>query len=74
MDAKEEGILLGELKGFKDSMTRQVDSIALDISGMRTQIAALNQFKWKVTGIMATLTVLVNAGFHVAKLYFEHKK
>lgn len=48
MDAKEEGIILGELKAFKDSAMDRLDKI-------ETKVDSLDKFKIKVTIIMAMI-------------------
>ena len=74
MDAKEEGILLGELKGFKESTLRELGGLRTDIAGIKAQVEALNKFKWKVTGIMAALVFTFEGAFQVARLIIEQKK
>lgn len=74
MDAKEEGILLGELKGFKESTLRELSFQNKELSAIKTQVEALNKFKWKVTGVMASIVFLFEGAFQVARFLIEHKK
>ena len=74
MDAKEEGIILGELKGFKEASLRQMDQMQKDIVDIRTQVGALNKWKWKVTGVMASIVFLLEGGFQLARVYVSQIK
>ena len=48
MDAKEEGMILGELKSFKDHALKRLDDI-------ENKVDALDKFKIKVTMIMVAV-------------------
>lgn len=48
MDAKEEGIILGELKAFKESAMKRLNDI-------ESKVDSLDRFKIKVTVIMAMI-------------------
>lgn len=48
MNAKEEGIILGELKAFKESAMDRLEKI-------ETKVDSLDKFKIKVTIIMAMI-------------------
>lgn len=74
MDAKEEGIILGELKGFKEASLRQMDQMQKDIGDIRRKVEALNKWKWKVTGVMASILFLLEGGFQLARVYVSNIK
>ena len=58
MDAKEEGILLGELKAFRDeAITR--------LSKIERKVESLDRFKIKVTLIMGGILGGIEIGFRI---------
>lgn len=74
MDAKSEGILLGELKEFKRATLAESSATNKRLQSIENKIDALNRFKWKVTGIMAGVVFTFEALFQAARVYFDFKK
>lgn len=62
MDAKEEGILLGELKEFKKQTQDKLASI-------EAKVDSLDKFKIKVTLIMAFILGAIELSFRAITLY-----
>jgi len=53
-----------------DLLLKSIDDIKSDLKEVRTEIKALNAFKWKITGIAATASGIVLTVVEIAKAYF----
>lgn len=61
MDAKEEGIILGELKEFRNATLRRLDSI-------EDKVSNLDKFKLKVTLITGGILGIIELSFRVYEI------
>lgn len=68
MGAKQEGILLGELKEFKANAMDEFEAIRADMRSLKTNIEELSRWKWKMSGAIIAVAVIFEASVAILRL------
>ena len=68
MNSKDEGMILGELKGFKNEALRRFDGLDDRMANVDKKLTALDQFKVKVTITTIIVLGLIEFGFRMYEI------